>query len=619
MNGAQARTTREAPVISEPVPHPGHRRTLDLALIGNGRIGALVDARASIVWACFPGFDGDPMFCALLDTAPFDSARGQWSIELVDVAEITQAYAENAAVLVTRMIDHAGGTIEISDCAPRFHQHGRLFQPMSIVRRVRRVTGSPRIVVRLRPACRYGSESVSTMLGSNHVRYVAPDLTLRLTTDASLTAILEERAFFVDDTVTFLLGADETVTEDILDLGRAFIERTLAHWREWVRGLAIPFEWQSAVIRAAITLKLNAVDDTGAIVAAMTTSIPEAPDSGRNWDYRYCWLRDGYFVVNALNRLGATTTMEGYLRYLAGIAANTNDGPVQPVYRISGSAQLLERTEPALPGFRGMGPVRVGNDAWRQVQHDIYGSGVLAAAQLFFDERLTHRGDIALFERLEPLGRRAVAMHDQPDAGLWELRGQERVHTFSSVMCWAACDRLARIATRLGLIERAGAWRTEADRIHVFVTSRCWNAQLGCFVATAGGSGLDASLLLLADLNFVPATDPRFIGTVEAIERDLMRNGLVFRYVEPDDFGEPQNAFIVCTFWLVTALASIGRRNEARALFVRLLACRNAHGLLAEHVHPGTGEMWGNFVQTYSMVGLINAAIRLSMPWDEAF
>jgi GH15 family glucan-1,4-alpha-glucosidase len=605
-----------ARAIAQPAVNP---KSLDLALIGNGRVGALVDAEATIVWACFPTLDGDPMFCALLDTAPPATAHGLWAVEVVDAQVIKQAYAENSAVLVTRVTDRAGGVIEITDCAPRFEHHDRVFQPMTLVRRIKRVSGSPRVIVRLRPTSQYGAGQVGMTVGSNHVRYVGQDLVLRLTTDASLTAVIEERAFFVDDTVTLILGADETVVEDIRDLGRTFVERTLAHWREWVRGLAIPFEWQAAVIRAAITLKLNAVDDTGAIVAAMTTSIPEAPDSGRNWDYRFCWLRDGYFVVNALNRLGATSTMEGYLRYLAGIAANASDGPIQPVYRISGSAQLHERSEHALPGYRGMGPVRVGNDAWRQVQHDVYGSAILAATQLFFDERLTHRGDLALFERLEPLGRRAVAVHDQPDAGLWELRGSERVHTFSSVMCWAACDRLARIATRLGLAERATGWRAEADRIHAFIGDRCWNPGMRSFVATTDGSTLDASLLLLADLNFLRADDPRFIGTVEAIERDLMRGGYVFRYVEQDDFGLPQNAFLVCTFWLVNALAAIGRRDEARALFERLLACRNPHGLLAEDVDPRTGELWGNFVQTYSMVGLINAAIRLSIPWDDAF
>ncbi len=238
---------------------------------------------------------------------------------------------------------------------------------------------------------------------------------------------------------------------------------------------------------------------------------------------------------------------------------------------------------------------------------------------MFFDERLTHRGDITLFERLEPLGRRALAMHDQPDAGLWELRGSTRVHTFSSVMCWAACDRLSRIAKRLGLAERAQTWRADADRIRAFVEANCWNAELGTFVSATGGRELDASLLLLEQLNFVRADDPRYIATVNAIERDLKRGDFVFRYIEIDDFGAPRNAFLVCTFWLVDALAAIGRRDEARALFTRLLACRNRHGLLAEHVDPATGEHWGNFVQTYSMVGLINSAIRLSLPWDEAF
>ncbi len=594
-------------------------RTLDLALIGNGRIAALADADGAIVWACFPRFDGDPVFCALLDTAPPAAARGVWTIELVDGVAAEQAYADNTAVLVTRLTDRAGGVLEVTDCVPRFLHHGRLHQPTTILRRLRRLAGSPRVVVRLRPVFAWGSAPATVTMGSHHVRYVGPDFALRLTTDASLTALLEERPFFVDDTTTLLLGADEPVAETLADLGRHFVEATLAYWRDWVRTLAIPYEWQKAVIRAAITLKLNAFDDTGAIVAAVTTSVPEAADSGRNWDYRYCWLRDGYFVVNALNRLGATATMERYLRYLVGIAAAASDGPVQPVYRISGSGELPERVEPALPGYRGMGPVRVGNDAWRQVQHDIYGAAVLAATHVFFDARLTHGGDTAMFTRLEAAGARAVATHDQPDAGLWELRGSARVHTFSSVMCWAACDRLARIAARLGLPERAAHWRGEADRIRAFVLAHGWNAELGTFVATAGGRELDASLLLLTELNFVAADDPRYVATVNAIERDLMRGGFLFRYVEADDFGAPRNAFVVCSFWLVDALAAIGRRDDARALFERLLASRNRHGLLAEHIDPATGEAWGNFVQTYSMVGLINSAIRLSIPWDEAF
>jgi GH15 family glucan-1,4-alpha-glucosidase len=351
----------------------------------------------------------------------------------------------------------------------------------------------------------------------------------------------------------------------------------------------------------------------------MTTSIPEAPDSGRNWDYRYCWLRDSYFVVNALNRLGATETMENYLRYIIGIAAGAHNGLLQPVYRINGDTVLAEQTEDALAGYRGMGPVRVGNDAFRQVQHDVYGSAILAATHIFFDQRLTHPGDIALFERLEPLGRLAVTVHDRPDAGIWERRRTVRVHTYSSVMCWAACDRLARIAAHLGLDERCLEWRDEADRIHDFITTRCWNDGRGSYVSAADGVELDASLLLLAELNFTTPDDPRFVSTVNAIERELKHGEYVFRYMECDDFGVPQNAFVVCTFWLIDALVAIGRVDDARVLFERLLARCNRHGLLAEHLDPATHEAWGNFVQTYSMVGLINAAIRLSIPWDQAF
>jgi GH15 family glucan-1,4-alpha-glucosidase len=579
-------------------------RDLDLALIGNGAIGLLVDSQGAIVWGCFPRFDGDPTFCALLDDPPPGEERGIYAVELVDPARAEQSYCTNTAVLVTRLFDQSGGAIEITDCVPRFIQHGRVFHPVAHVRTIRRLSGSPRVRVRLRPAAGYGRALPAVTVGSSHIRYVMPGATLRLTTNASLTAILEERPFFLGEAITLLLGPDETVSSAVDEVGRRFVEETIKYWRDWVRRLAVPFEWQAAVIRAAITLQQNAYDDTGAIVAAMTTSIPEAAGSSRNWDYRYCWLRDGYFVVDALNRLGATETMEGYLGYVIGVVAGGGEAPLQPVYRINGDFALGEEIVKSLPGYRGMGPVRVGNDAYRQVQHDVYGSAVLASTHVFFDERLVKRGDAVLFERLEALGRRALAVYDQPDAGPWELRQSMRVHTFSSVMCWAACDRLSRIAARLGLPERANAWRIDAERIRNFVDERCWSEARRSFVSAADGDSLDASLLLLADLGFLAADDPRFGQTVRAIEGELKRGDFVYRYVERDDFGVPENAFVVCSFWYANALAALGRRNR--------------HGLLAEHLDAKTGEPWGNFVQTYSMVGLITSAIRLSLPWDAA-
>ena len=593
--------------------------SLDLGLIGNGTVGALVAPRGEIVWGCFPRFDGDPAFCSLLRPRSGAEGFGFFDVELLDLARDEQEYLVNSPILVTRLHDRTGGGIEITDFAPRFRQFGRMFCPMMLVRRIRRIAGHPRLRLRVRPARRYGESPAEITCGSNHIRYVGGDVVLRLTTDASVTAIVEENPFFLEDAVTMILGPDETITQSVAEIGGHFLSETAAHWWEWVRSLGIPFEWQEAVIRAAIVLQLNVYEPTGAVIAAMTTSIPEAPGSGRNWDYRYCWLRDAYFVIDALNRLGATLTMERYLGYVLNLVADAGEDRLHPVYGISGHPVPAEREVASLPGYRGMGPVRVGNQAYAQVQHDVYGAAILAATHAFFDRRLVRAGDAGLFRRLETLGERAAVLFDQPDAGIWERRGVARVHTYTSVMCWAGCDRLARIAAHLGLADRAAHWREQAARIHQVICERSWNPERGSFVATMGGDALDASLLRLSELGFLADDDPRFAGTVRAIEGDLRRGDFIFRYVEEDDFGRPQNAFLVCTFWYIEALAALGRRDEARALFENLLACRNRHGLLAEDIDPGTREPWGNFPQTYSMVGLIASAMRLSLPWDRAF
>lgn len=593
--------------------------SLDLGMVGNGTISALVNPRGDIVWACFPRFDGDPAFCSLLQSPDSDADAGQYSVELIGTVRTEQRYLVNTGILVTELFDESGSGIEITDFAPRFRLHDRMFCPMMLVRKIRRLKGSPRVRIRIRPACKYGTHAAEHTRGSHHVRYIGGPVVIRLTTDASVTAILEETPFFLEDSIGLLLGPDETLHGSVAEVTRQFLEETAAYWQQWVRHLAIPFEWQDAVIRAAITLELNTFEDTGAIVAAMTTSIPECADSCRNWDYRYCWVRDAYFVVDALNRLGSTRTMERYLTYILNIIAGAEDGLLQPVYGIGGSTDLSERTIDSLTGYRGMGPVRVGNDAYRQVQHDVYGSAILAATHLFFDNRLIRHDDVVLFRRLEALGERAAELFDKPDAGIWELRGPQRVHTFSAVICWAGCDRLARIADRLGQQDRAAYWRARATYVHTVICERSWNASLGSFVGTMDGETLDASLLLMHELGFLSVDDPRFVRTVDVIGRDLRRGDFIYRYVEHDDFGVPESAFLVCTFWYVEALASLGRREEARALFEVLLACRNKHGLLAEDVDPVTHEQWGNFVQTYSMVGLISSAIRLSIPWDEAF
>jgi GH15 family glucan-1,4-alpha-glucosidase len=592
----------------------------NLALIGNGAIGILIDANARMAWGCFPRFDGDPIFCSLVRTnRENEDDFGHFTIEVEGAQRTEQEYLRNTAIISTRIHDASGGAVEIVDFAPRYKQFGRIFAPMMIVRQIVPVAGNPRIRVKFRPAHAYGRERMSMKRGSNHITYAGDGVTLRLTSNAPITAVLEETTFFLDSPITIILGPDETVSEGVIEVGRHMLEETAAYWREWVRALAIPFEWQGPVIRAAIALKLNVFEDTGAIVAAITTSIPEAPGSGRNWDYRYCWIRDAYFVVNALNRLGATRIMERYLSFTLNIVAGVGDAALKPLYGISGGAVPEEVAAGALDGYRGMGPVRIGNQAYHQTQHDVYGAAILAAPHVFFDERLERRGDAALFSRLEMLGESAVGLYDKPDSGIWELRGVQRVHTFSSVMCWAGCDRLARIAAHIGLTGRAHYWRSAAERMRGAILERSWSARLNSFTGTMDGDTLDASLLRLNDVGFIAADDPRFLGTLAAIERELRHGDFIYRYTERDDFGVPENAFVVCTFWYINALAAVGRKKEARELFENILSCRNAHGLLAEDIDPVTREQWGNFVQTYSMVGIIDSAARLSKRWEEVY
>jgi GH15 family glucan-1,4-alpha-glucosidase len=508
------------------------------------------------------------------------------------------------------------GSVEIKDFAPRFSWRGRSFRPQTLVRRLKPISGSPRIAIRVRPRFDYGATAPALTTGSNHIRYVGPRLTMRLTTDAPLDYVLGETYFNLHEPVNLILGPDETLTEGAADTGRTFEEQTEIYWREWIHRLAIPSEWQDAVIRAAITLKLCTYEPTGAIVAAATTSIPEAPASERNWDYRYCWLRDSYFVVRALNSLSAVRTMENYFRWLMNIVA-ASDGHIQPVFGVGLERLLTERTVSALPGYRGIGPVRVGNQAHEHFQHDCYGNIVLGAAQAFLDRRLLHPPGHEDFLRLELVGERALKLYDQPDAGMWELRSRARVHTTSSLMCWAACDRLARIAAHIGEGDRARRWRADADRVRHVILERAWSDKRKAFVESFSGEHLDAGVLLMAEVGFIDASDPRFVSTLDAIERTMARGPYMMRYEAEDDFGLPQTAFNICAFWRVDALARIGRTAEAREHFEAMLAARNHLGLLSEDIDPASGELWGNFPQTYSMVGIINGAMRLSTPWEQ--
>jgi GH15 family glucan-1,4-alpha-glucosidase len=590
---------------------------LDLGLIGNSQVASLIDSRGTHVWTCMPRLDGDPVFCELLAGSAARAGEGRWGVDLVEQVSASQTYERNTAILETTLTDAVGAVLAITDYCPRFRQNGRSFRPAALVRILRPLSGRPRVRMTLSLAEHYGERQRRAVSGSHHIRYPGRDFDLRLTTDASIAAVEEQRVFVLEHPLAFILGPDETIHESVPMLAQQWLDSTREYWNDWVRSLAVPFEWQEAVIRAAITLKLCSYEDTGAIIAAITTSIPESPNSGRNWDYRFCWIRDSYFTIQALNRLGVTRTMEGYLRFVQNLTA-TPPLKLQPCYAIDGDVRLEETVVKQLAGYRDMGPVRIGNAAYAQVQIDVYGAAILAATQSFFDERLVRPGTQALFEALELIGEQSVAAFGTPDAGLWEYRGHVAVHTFSSTMCWAAADRLRRIAVRLGLTERERYWRAHAEDMSRRLLEAAWSEQLGSFTSTFHGDSVDASLLLLAELSLIEWTDPRFVATVERVGTTLRRGRFLARYAESDDFGIPQSAFSVCTFWYINALWATGAREPARALFGDMLRCRNSLGLMSEDLSPRDGELWGNFPQTYSMVGIVNCAMRLSHPWEDA-
>jgi GH15 family glucan-1,4-alpha-glucosidase len=390
-------------------------KNLNLWPIGNCQVSALIDDQARFVWACQPRVDGDPLFCSLLDPAG-DSPlpRGEWGVAVEDQVSCTQHYLRNTPILVSRLTDAAGGVAEVYDFCPRFMRTGRMYRPVAFVRIVRPIAGAPRIRVTLNPATAWGARDAERTSGTNHIRFLLEPQALRLTTDAPVTHLLEGRSFRLEKPLHFFLGPDEPFATNLGHSVATMLHQTSDEWRDWVRGLAVPLEWQKVVIRAAITLKLCQHEETGAIVAALTTSLPEAPHSARNWDYRYCWIRDAYYTVQALNRLGALDVLENYLSYLRNIVDASPDGFIQPLYAVSGEPKLEEQVATGLTGYRGMGPVRVGNAAYHQVQHDAYGQIVLSNAQAFFDERLFRRATADDFASLERVGERAFANHAEP-------------------------------------------------------------------------------------------------------------------------------------------------------------------------------------------------------------
>ncbi len=585
-------------------------RLEDLGLIGNCQFSALIERTGEVVWCCLPRFDSEPVFSTLLDHAE----GGRFVVGPADGDPGIQRYCENSNVLETTF-QTKSGAFRLLDFAPRFVQHDRIFRPTQLFRIVEPMDGTPLVRVECEPRLGWSKALPRVLRGSNHLDFEGFASPLRLTTDIALS-YLAGRPFALTARRHLALTWGAPIEEPLAPLCDRFLGETIRYWQRWVKHCDIPPLYQREVIRSALALKLHCFEDTGAIVAAMTTSIPEAAGSSRTWDYRYCWLRDAYYVIGAFRLLGQFEEREHFTEYLLNVAASAPDLKLAPLYRVDGTSDLEERVLDAWPGFGGEGPVRVGNGAARHWQNDIFGEMVLALSPIFLDERFSAERSKATLDLVERLARKAIAVAGSPDAGIWEYRTQWKPQTFSSLMSWAAADRMARIAAR----QSPGAEREfqeAAARIQDEIVSNAWSEELGAFAGTYGGSDVDAALLQMAALRLLPIGDRRLNGTIDAIRERLSKDGWLFRYCLDDGFGQPTVAFIICTFWLAEALAIVGRDAEAKTVMHRVQSALSPLGLLSEDYETGNLRMWGNFPQAYSHVGLIHAAFAASPNWSD--
>ncbi|MBI4403464.1 MAG: glycoside hydrolase family 15 protein [Deltaproteobacteria bacterium] len=589
---------------------------LDYALIGNCQISALIDKRGNHVWCCMPRFDSPSIFASLLG----GEQAGFWScLPETNDFETKQVYFRNTNIVRTEFHIKNGDQFDIIDFCPRFFNCEKYFKPTQIVRIIRPVKGNPRIRMVLSPKFDYGKTQPEVTMAGDGCVFHCGDRKLFFRTDIPISYLLKTTDFELSSEKYCILSYGEPFDRQLKFTCDEYLERTFSYWKTWVKHCTIPFEYQEAVIRSALALKLHIFEDTGAIIAATTTSIPESPKGNRTWDYRYCWLRDSYFVIGVLNQIGHFEEMERFIQFLHNVSANHQNMELQPVYGIGGETKLEERELAWLAGFKGIGPVRVGNMAHSHSQYDVFGEMVLAKTQLFFDARLDGVDLQRAFENVVKLVERAISVFELPDSGIWEFRSDMKHYLFSKLMCWTAVDRGLKIAERLGKAASFERWEKIREQIRTAIEKDGWNNELGFYTQALRGTNADAANLLMVAVNFHQPEDERYRTLVEQYEKLLTRNGYVFRYRNRDDFGLPVHAFVACSFWMIDALASIGRKEEARTMFEKIIRNTNHVGLLSEDIDPDTGELWGNFPQAYSHVGVINSAFKISKSWEEAF
>ena len=584
----------------------------NMGVIGNCSYLAYIDTHADVKWMCLPRFDSSFLFGSLLD----EEKGGHFSIRPTDpTATSRQYYIPNTNVLCTEF-NCPDGSFVVKDCAPRMRIHERQFRPLMLVRKIELLEGEPAISICCQPRGDYGRVVPESVAASNHIRFLNLEQQLRLTTDVPLTYIQKEQSFILDQNRYLVLTYGEPLEAPLQETADEFIRKTVADWQAWIKSSYLPDIYQEDIIRSALVLKLHQYEDTGGIIASGTTSLPEFHDSTRNWDYRFCWFRDAHYTLRAFNQIGHFEELEKYFDFIYNILHNA-DNFLQPLYSITGETKLYEVTLDHLEGYLGNKPVRIGNKAYIQSQHDVYGQVLVSLLPLYTDRRLIFLKKNSYTKLVPWLLTQIERTLSEPDAGLWEFRNSTQVHTYTLLFHWAGAKAAYKIGAYFSdqaLMDRAAKLAAAADKL----LDQTYDPERKLYTQAIGSVNLDASTLAMITMDYLGHHSEKAKFHIAALEKELLaENGLFYRYKHYDDLGFPESTFLVCAFWYVDALACVDRTDDAMRIMDQLLQYSNGLGIFSEDA-ISDGSQWGNFPQTYSHVGLINAACRIARKRDKA-
>ncbi|MFN8258419.1 MAG: glycoside hydrolase family 15 protein [Bacteroidales bacterium] len=581
----------------------------NLGVVGNCSFMAYIDTMANVRWLCFPRFDSPFIFGSLLDK----NLGGEFSITPKEEKyENRQYYLKNTNILCTEF-KTASGKFRVVDFAPRFYQFDRYYKPLMLVRKIEILKGRPIITVRCNPVGNYGQIKPEVLIGSNHIRYLNIGNQVRLTTNIPVNTIIAEQSFVLTENKHLVFTYGIPLEAALEETAERFLEKTKNYWADWIKTTSIPNIYQEEIIRSALILKLHQYEDTGGIIASGSTSLPEFDGSGRNWDYRYCWMRDTFYTLNAFNSIGHFEELEKYFHYIENIILNERSR-IQPLYSITGEKKITEQMID-LDGYNFNLPVRIGNDAYTHIQNDIYGQLLVSLLPIYNDHRLITGKKVKSFQIIKWLLERIDLTMNEPDAGLWEFRNLKQFHCYTYLFHWAGSKAAVKIAKRIGNNELENFALKLAIQAGQKIEN-CYHPEKAVYTQAIGNNNIDASCLHLITMNYLDPNSEKAHLHLRVIEKELKTDqNLMYRYNHQDDFGKPHSTFLVCAFWYIEALACVGRIDEAIKYLEHIFQYSNHLGLFSEDVGID-GSQWGNFPQTYSHVGLMNAAFRIAKKMD---